>query len=77
MSSLDFLYYALGGGFLVLVGFLSYVLVHVVETLRSVKRMLDNVEDITNDVREVKNSMKSGAFHLGKLFLTNFASKRR
>lgn len=60
MSSLDFLYYALGGGFLVLVGFLSVTLYHLIKLIKSTKSVVDDIEDTTNDVSMIKNSVKSG-----------------
>jgi uncharacterized membrane-anchored protein YhcB (DUF1043 family) len=70
---MDFLYWALGIGFLVLVGFMAYVLYFLAQTLKSVKQVVDNAEDITQDVAKLKNSLKLGIFSL----LSKVLKKRR
>lgn len=73
MSSIDFQHYALGIGFLILVGFLSYLLYHTTQTIKTLKQILDETEDITADVSKLKNSIKYGLFSL----LNSFIKKRR
>jgi hypothetical protein len=60
MTSQDLLNISLSLGFLILVGFLCWGVINLVDTLKSVKRLVDNTEDITKDVRMVKNQLKSG-----------------
>ncbi len=60
MSTQDFLFISLGVGFLILVGFLSYAAYHLAITLKSAREVIDNAEDITNDVRAMKNQLKGG-----------------
>ncbi len=73
MSSLDFQHYSIGLGFLVLVGFLSYMLYHLTQTIRTLKTILEETEDITKDVSRLKNSIKFGIFNI----LSSFMKKRR
>lgn len=55
MTSLDFLYIALGGGFLILVVFLSIFLLYVTFLVRDVNK-------ITEDLREVSEKIRSTVF---------------
>lgn len=73
MSSIDFLYWALGIGFLILVAFLSVTLYTLTQTLKSLKAVLEDAEDITQDVARLKNSIKLGIFSL----IGKFIKKRR
>lgn len=80
MNSQDLLNIALSIGFLVLVGFLCYVCIYLVETLKSVKKLVDNTEDIAKDVRMVKNQLKSGVLTgIGTALnlLNTFLNKKR
>jgi ABC-type transport system involved in cytochrome bd biosynthesis fused ATPase/permease subunit len=52
MTSLDFLYIALGGGFVLLIIFLCVLLLHITLVLRDVNKMTSNVKDVTEKVRE-------------------------
>ncbi len=60
LTTQDLLNLSLSFGFLVLVGFLSYLCFNLVKTLKSVKKLVDDTENITKDVRMVKNQLKSG-----------------
>lgn len=60
VSSQDFLNISLGIGFLVLVGFVSYLCWQLVFTLKSIRRVVENTEDIIRDIRTVKNQLKTG-----------------
>jgi hypothetical protein len=52
MTSLDFLYIALGGGFVLLVIFLCVMLLHLTLVLRDVTRVTANVKTISDRLRE-------------------------
>ncbi|MCC7432067.1 hypothetical protein IT412_00930 [Candidatus Peregrinibacteria bacterium] len=52
MTSLDFLYIALGGGFMLLVIFLCVTLLHLTLVLRDVTKITANAKDISDRVRE-------------------------
>lgn len=68
MQSLDFLYYSLGIGFLVLVGFLSYVLYFAAADLKEVKRILENIEQVT-DIDFIGNRIKLSIMnYVGRFF---------
>lgn len=71
MQPLDVLYFSLSIGFLILVGFVSYAMYRLSLTLDSLKVVLDDVEDITHDVQQMKNSVKGGItgtfFRIAKL----------
>jgi hypothetical protein len=68
MSSQDFLYYSLGIGFLVLVGFLSYTAFTLSKTLKNLTSIFEKVDDITEDVDKLKNIFKSGIVYLMNIF---------
>jgi hypothetical protein len=69
MYSLDFLYYALGVGFLILIGFICYVLYQLGLNLRETKIILSNVRDITTDVNLAGSQIKLIALNfLGRFF---------
>lgn len=60
MNLQDFLYLSLAFGFLILVGFISFAAYRIGKTAESIKEVVDNAEDITHDVKAVKNQIKSG-----------------
>lgn len=69
MVSLNFLYYSLGIGFLVLVGFLSYSAFNLSKTLKELDSILVKVDDMAKDAEELKNFIKSGIFYLKELLV--------
>ena len=68
MTSQDFLFYSLGIGFLILVGFLSYAAFNLSQTLKKSTSILEKVDDITKDVDDLKNVIKHGIQYLMNLF---------
>jgi hypothetical protein len=72
MSSQEFLYYSLGIGFLVLVGYLCYLLYHLTQAVKTLKLVIEDAEDITKDISKIKNSIKLGLFSL----LSSFIKKK-
>lgn len=68
MNSLNFLYYSLGVGFLILVGFLSYAAYSLSESLKKISSILIKVDDITKDVESLKDIIKSGILYLVSMF---------
>lgn len=52
MNSLDFLYIALGAGFLIVSIFLSALLLNLILTLRDVNKITENIRSITDKVKE-------------------------
>jgi hypothetical protein len=80
MSPLDFLYYSLSLGFIVLVIFLSIAAYRLAQTLKTFKTLLDRTEDITRDVQMMKDQLKGGlATGMGTILtiLTSLIRKRR
>jgi hypothetical protein len=69
MSALDFLYISLAVGFLTLVGFLCYLITKVVETLKKVEVMLENIENTTDNVVHFKDKIKSSTLRVISKFL--------
>ena len=67
--SLNFLYYSLGIGFLVLVGFLSYAAFSLTQSLKRLTSILIKVDDIASDADYLKNTIKSGLLSLVGMFL--------
>ncbi len=53
MTSLDFLYIALGGGFVILVIFLCVLFLNLTLVLRDVSKMTANFKEVSERVREV------------------------
>lgn len=68
MFSLNFLYYSLAIGFLVLVGFLSYAAFTLSQTLKESTSILEKVNDMARDAEELKNFIKSGILYLKEMF---------
>ena len=77
MSSQEFLYYSLAIGFIVLVGFFSFAMYHLAETLKSLKVLLDNIDDTAKDFNLIKNKIKLGALTVIGAALAAFLKKRR
>ena len=75
MVSQDFLYYSLGVGFLILVGFLSYTAYQLAQSLKTLNLILQNAEDITNDVDMLKNGVKFGFLNILSMFLKKGGKK--
>lgn len=73
MTSQDFLYYALGFGFLVLVGFLSLAAYRMSESLQRLTQILQNAEDISEDISsdigKLKNGIRLALLNLLQLFI--------
>lgn len=65
---LDFLYYSLGIGFLVLVIFISYAFYNLSNILKKLTSILIKVDDITKDVDDLKNLVKNGILYLLSMF---------
>lgn len=77
MTSQEFLYYSLAIGFIVLVGFTSYAMYHLAEALKSIKYLVDNIEDAAKDINLIKNKIKLGALTALGAALGAFLKKRR
>lgn len=68
MASQDFLFYALGFGFLILVGFLSYASFCLAKSLKTLTLILQNAEDISNDLDKLEHGIKFGLLNLLHIF---------
>lgn len=68
MTPQDFLFYSLGAGFLILVGFLSYSAYNFSKSLKEVISILKKVDAITKDVESLKDTVKSGILYLVSMF---------
>ncbi|OGE14650.1 hypothetical protein A2111_02505 [Candidatus Daviesbacteria bacterium GWA1_38_6] len=77
MSSQEFLYYSLAIGFIVLVGFISFAMFHLAESLKSLKVLLENIDDTTKDFNLIKNKIKLGALTAIGAALAAFLKQRR
>ncbi len=69
MVSSDFLFYSLGIGFLILVGFVCYAAVNLSQTLKKLTSILVKVDDIAKDAEDLKNTIKLGILNLMSMFL--------
>lgn len=81
MHSIDILYISLAVCAFLVVGILGYLAYHIVETIRSAKAMLDDMADVTNDVRGTKDFLKKDVlgrlFGIGRDFLDNHNGHQR
>lgn len=77
MVSQDFLFYSLGLGFLVLVGFLSYAAYSLAQSLKTLTLVLKNAEDISNDIGELKNGIKFGLLNLLHIFFKKKGGEKK
>lgn len=68
MTSLNFLYYSLGIGFLILVGFISYAALSLSETLKRSTSILIKIDDLAQDADNLKNMIKNGVLGLLSMF---------
>lgn len=75
MISLNFLYYSLGIGFLILVGFLSYAAFSLSKTLKKLTSILVKVDDVATDADELKNFIKSGILYVKDMFVKKGGDK--
>ncbi|MDD2823402.1 MAG: hypothetical protein PHQ59_04980 [Candidatus Daviesbacteria bacterium] len=68
MTSQDFLFLSLGTGFLILAGFISYAAYHLAQSLKTLKLILENAEDVSEDIDKLKNTIKFGLLDLLRIF---------
>jgi gas vesicle protein len=68
MTSQDFLFYSVGLGFLILVGFLSYTSFCLAKSLKTLTLILQDAEDISNDIDKLEHGIKSGLLNLLGIF---------
>lgn len=57
----------MGIGFLILVGFISFACFRLSQTLKSVKELVDDAKNLTQDVKSIKDQIQVG---LAKLLNT-------
>lgn len=76
MATQDFLFYALGIGFLVLVGFLSYASYWLAQSLKALTRTVQNAESITSDIFALRNWLEFSFLKLISTFINVLHKKR-
>lgn len=76
MISLNFLYYSLGIGFLVLVGFLSFAAYSLSESLKKISSILVKVDDVAKDAENLKDLIKNGVIYLMGMFTKKEVTKK-
>lgn len=69
ISTLDILYLSLSGGFLVLVGYLVFLIKRVNRSLEKLDPILDNLQDTTGGIRHFKDQAKSTFFSTASMLL--------
>lgn len=73
MNSQDFLFYSVGIGFLILVGFVSFASYRLAQSLKKITQILQNAEnlseDISDDLEKLKSGVKLGVLNLLQIFL--------
>jgi hypothetical protein len=75
MVSLNFLYFSLGIGFLILVGFLSYAAFSLSKSLKKLTSILVKVDDVAKDADDLKNYVKQGISYLMNMFVKKGGDK--
>lgn len=75
MGTQDFLFFALGGGFLILVGFLSFAAYRLAQFLKTLTLIFQDAKNITNNIAMLKNWIKLGLLNLLSLFLNKVSKK--
>jgi uncharacterized protein YoxC len=76
MSSLDILYYSLSLAALVVAGSFAYLAYNLVQTLKEIDLVLEDVKDTTQDIQSMKNTIKLGVSNLAGRFLGKIAERR-
>ncbi len=77
MSTLDVLYISLSAGFVVLVGYLVFLIKRVSRTLDRLDPVIDNLHDTTGDIRHLKDSAKSTFFTAASTLLGLFVGRKK
>lgn len=77
ISSVDFFYYAISIGFLILVGFLCYAAYHVGSTLKSLKILIEELEENTREFNAIKNKVRMGVVAAIGSVVKLFLQRRR
>ncbi|HUC95077.1 MAG TPA: hypothetical protein VMR19_03715 [Candidatus Saccharimonadales bacterium] len=75
MISQNFLYYSLGIGFLILVGFSSYAFFSLSKSLKKLTSILIKVDDVVKDADDLKNYVKQGILYLMSVFVKKGGDK--
>lgn len=76
MSPQSFMFAAIGISCLVLVGFVGYLVFHVVKTLAILRRVLKNIDIITKDVKDAEQVVKNNVFGTIVQIVKSFTSKK-
>jgi hypothetical protein len=75
MTPQSFLYFSLGIGFLILVGFLSYAAFSLSKTLKRLTSILVRIDSVAADAEELKNFLKTGILYLKNMFVKKGGDK--
>lgn len=75
MTSQYFLHYSLAIGFLVLVGFLSYAVYNLSQSLKKTTSILTRADLLAKDVEDFKNFIKQGISYLTGLVVKRGGDK--
>lgn len=75
MLSQNFLYYSLGIGFLVLVGFLSYAAFSLSKTLKRLTSILEKADALAKDADELRDFIKTGILYLKNMIFKKGGDK--
>ena len=77
MSTLDILYISLSVGFLLLVGYLVFLIKRVNKTLDRLDPVIDNLQDTTGDIRHLKDTAKSTFWEAASTLLGLFLGRKK
>lgn len=67
MRSIDVFYYVAAAGIAFAVAIFAYLAYQITITLKSLRKILDDVGDTTGDITSVKNAVKYGIANFGSI----------
>lgn len=67
MKSVDFFYYVAAAAIVFTVAIFAYLAYQITITLRSLRKILDDVGDTTGDINSVKDAVKFGISNFGSI----------
>ena len=80
MHSIDILYYSLAVAALVFAGSIVYLAIYFVKTLQSLHHILEDMADVSEDIRDTKDFLKKDVlaklFHVVKDFFSTTYEQR-
>ncbi|KKS98137.1 MAG: hypothetical protein UV73_C0003G0079 [Candidatus Gottesmanbacteria bacterium GW2011_GWA2_43_14] len=76
IAAIDFFYIAIGFGFLIASVSLAVTLVALTRTVMVAKKIIEDVEDTTRDIKLLKSGLKVGLLSMATKVIGYFANKK-